>query len=125
MYKRESRNELERVACKYWCFVQCHTFFKLVVKMRPKGRWLAQHGDLPCWLEESDPAGCDFVHDGRSMPAGMTRETERGGPCRPIETEVNRDSGSTYGRVSFLGYVPPYCILIWKYSTLKGISMRY
>ena len=35
-----------------------------------------------------------------------TRETERGGPCRPIETEVNRDSGSTYGRVSFLGYVP-------------------
>ncbi len=31
-----------------------------------------------------------------------TRETERGGPCRPIETEVNRDSGSTYGRVSFL-----------------------
>jgi hypothetical protein len=38
--------------------------------------------------------------------AGVTRETERGGPCRPIETEVNRDSGSTYGRVSFLGYVP-------------------
>ncbi len=38
---------------------------------------------------------------------GTSRETERGGPCRPIETEVNRDSGSTYGRVSFLGYVPP------------------
>ncbi len=37
---------------------------------------------------------------------GGTRETERGGPCRPIETEVNRDSGSTYGRVSFLGYLP-------------------
>ncbi len=35
------------------------------------------------------------------------RETERGGLCRPFETEVNRDSGSTYGRVSFLGYVPP------------------
>jgi hypothetical protein len=34
------------------------------------------------------------------------RETERGGPCRPIETEVNRDSRSTYDRVSFLGYVP-------------------
>ncbi len=31
-----------------------------------------------------------------------TRETERGGPCRPIATEVNRDSGSTHGRVSFL-----------------------
>jgi hypothetical protein len=36
----------------------------------------------------------------------MSRETERGGPCRPIETEVNRDSGSTYDRVSFLGYLP-------------------
>ncbi len=34
------------------------------------------------------------------------RETERGGPCRPIATEVNRDSGSTHGRVSFLGYLP-------------------
>ena len=39
---------------------------------------------------------------------GETRETERGGPCRPIETEVNRDSGSTYDRVSFLAYVPLY-----------------
>ncbi len=38
---------------------------------------------------------------------GVSREPERGGPCRPIETEVNRDSGSTYGRVSFLSYVPP------------------
>ncbi len=33
-----------------------------------------------------------------------SRETERGGTCRPIATEVNRDSGSTYDRVSFLGY---------------------
>jgi hypothetical protein len=38
---------------------------------------------------------------------GPPRETERGGPCRPIATEVNRDSESTYDRVSFLGYVPP------------------
>jgi hypothetical protein len=39
------------------------------------------------------------------MPAtagDRDRETERGGPCQPIETEVNRDSGSTYDRVSFL-----------------------
>ncbi len=36
----------------------------------------------------------------------LYRETERGGPCRPIETSVNRDSGSTYDRVSFLGYLP-------------------
>ena len=25
--------------------------------MRPKARWLAQHGGTPGWLEESDPAG--------------------------------------------------------------------
>jgi hypothetical protein len=29
---------------------------------------------------------------------GTPRETERGGPCRPIATEVNRDSGSTNER---------------------------
>ncbi len=28
-----------------------------------------------------------------------SRETERGGPCRPIATEVNRDSRSTYNGV--------------------------
>jgi len=33
--------------------------------MRPKTRGLAQHGGPPGWLEESDPAGCDFVRDGR------------------------------------------------------------
>jgi hypothetical protein len=43
---------------------------------------------------------------GKQQWYGKTRETERGGPCRPIATEVNRDSGSTYGRVSFLGYLP-------------------
>jgi hypothetical protein len=37
--------------------------------MRPKARGLAQHGGLPGWLEESDPAGCDFVLDGRSNAA--------------------------------------------------------
>jgi hypothetical protein len=26
---------------------------------------------LPGWLEESDPAGCDFVRDGRSMPPAL------------------------------------------------------
>jgi hypothetical protein len=41
-----------------------------------------------------------------SINIDKARETERGGPCRPIETEVNRDSGSTYDRVSFLGYLP-------------------
>jgi hypothetical protein len=25
--------------------------------VRPKARWLAQHGGPPGWLEESDPAG--------------------------------------------------------------------
>jgi hypothetical protein len=40
--------------------------------MRPKARGLAQHGGPPGWLEESDPAGCDFVCDGRSMPPALT-----------------------------------------------------
>jgi hypothetical protein len=44
--------------------------------------------------------------EGWTLLAVETRETERGSPCRPIETEVNRDSGSTYDRVSFLGYLP-------------------
>ncbi len=39
--------------------------------MRPKARWLAQHGGPPGWLEESDPAGCDFVRDGRSVPPAL------------------------------------------------------
>jgi hypothetical protein len=40
--------------------------------MRPKARGLAQHGGPPDWLEESDPAGCVFVRDGRSMPPALT-----------------------------------------------------
>jgi hypothetical protein len=41
--------------------------------MRPKARELAHHGGLPGWLEESDPAGCDFfVRDGRSMSPALT-----------------------------------------------------
>ncbi len=28
--------------------------------MRPKARWLAQHGGPSGWLEESDPAGVIF-----------------------------------------------------------------
>jgi hypothetical protein len=37
----------------------------------PKARGLAQHGDPPGWLEESDPAGYSFVLDGRSMPPSL------------------------------------------------------
>jgi hypothetical protein len=40
--------------------------------MMPKTRGLVQHGGPPGWLEESDPAGCDFVRDGRSMPDHTT-----------------------------------------------------
>ncbi len=40
--------------------------------MSPKVRGLTQHGGLPGRLEESDPAGCDFVRDGRSMPLALT-----------------------------------------------------
>jgi hypothetical protein len=38
-------------------------------------RGLAQHGGPPGWLEESDPAGCDFVCDGRSMPPALMDHT--------------------------------------------------
>jgi hypothetical protein len=37
-------------------------------------RRLVQHDGPPGCLEESDPAGCDFVRDGRSMPPALTRE---------------------------------------------------
>ncbi len=48
-------------------------------------------------------ATCWWLATGAGLEEStMTRETERGGPCRPIETEVNRESGSTYSRVSFL-----------------------
>jgi hypothetical protein len=55
--------------------------------MRPKARGLVQHGSLPSWLEESDPAGVIlYVLDGpyrlpfpyrtgcpdRSCPAALT-----------------------------------------------------
>ncbi len=45
---------------------------KRVDAIRPKARGLAQHSGPPGWLEESDPAGCDFVHDGRSMTSPLT-----------------------------------------------------
>jgi hypothetical protein len=43
--------------------------------MRPKARGLVQPDGLPGWLEESDPAGCDFVRDGQSMPPALTDHT--------------------------------------------------
>ncbi len=36
--------------------------------MIPKARGITQQGGPPGWLKESDPAECDFVRDGRSMP---------------------------------------------------------
>jgi hypothetical protein len=48
---------------------------RLFTPMRPKARGLAQHGGPPGFLEESDPAGCDFVCDGRSMPPAPTDYT--------------------------------------------------
>jgi hypothetical protein len=41
--------------------------------MRPKARGLAQHGGVPGWLEESDPARCDFVRDGWTNTACLFR----------------------------------------------------
>ncbi len=43
--------------------------------VRPKAREVAQYGGPPGWLEESDPAGCDFVCDERSMPSPLTSHT--------------------------------------------------
>jgi hypothetical protein len=43
--------------------------------MRSKARGLVQPDGPPVWLEESDPAGCDFVRDGRSMPPALTDHT--------------------------------------------------
>jgi hypothetical protein len=46
-----------------------------VQAMRPKARRLAQNGGPPGWFEESDPAGRDFVRDGRSMPPDLMDHT--------------------------------------------------
>ncbi len=43
-----------------------------VFPMSPKARGLVQNGGSPGWLDESNPAGCDFVSYGRSI-----------GPCHP------------------------------------------
>jgi hypothetical protein len=43
--------------------------------MRPKARGLTLHGGPPGWLEESEPTGCDFVCDGRSLPPALTDHT--------------------------------------------------
>ncbi len=43
--------------------------------MRPNARGLVQHGGPSGKLEESDPAGCDFVRDRRSMPSALTDNT--------------------------------------------------
>jgi hypothetical protein len=47
---------------------------------RPKARGLAQHGLPSGWLEESDPARCYFMRDGRSMPPALTDHTTYPGP---------------------------------------------
>ncbi len=38
-------------------------------------RRLVQHDGPPGFLEETDPAGCDFVRDGRSMPPALMDHT--------------------------------------------------
>jgi hypothetical protein len=35
-------------------------------------RGLDQHGGPPGWLEDSDPAVCDFVHDGWAIPPAFS-----------------------------------------------------
>jgi hypothetical protein len=43
--------------------------------MRAKARELTQYGGPPGWLEDGDPAGCDFVLGVRSMPPALTDQT--------------------------------------------------
>jgi hypothetical protein len=43
--------------------------------MRPKARGLAQNAGPPGWLEKSDPAGRDFISDGRSISPALTDHT--------------------------------------------------
>jgi hypothetical protein len=67
---------LLRSCQKYWT-LPCHELLNVrnlctpppPPLMRPKARRLE---GWPGWLEESDPAGCDFVRDGRSMPPWRT-----------------------------------------------------
>ncbi len=51
-----------------YCLCNITYLFLALWPMRPKARGQAQHGGPPGWLEESDPAGCDFVCDGRALP---------------------------------------------------------
>jgi hypothetical protein len=39
-----------------------------IVTNEAEGKRLVQHGGPPGWLEVIDPAGCDFVCDGRALP---------------------------------------------------------
>jgi len=48
--------------------------------MRRKARGLVQHGGPPDMLEERDPAGFDFLRDGRSIPPALTDYT----PFAPV-----------------------------------------
>ncbi len=57
--------------------------FVFYIVMRPKARGLAQHGGLPGWLEESDPAGVILlVMEGPyrlsfpSVPVALTRAAQ-------------------------------------------------
>jgi hypothetical protein len=56
--------------------------------MRPKARELAQHGGTPSRLEESDPAGCDFDRDGRSMHR-KKKVREFPVPSRDVTTKLS------------------------------------
>jgi hypothetical protein len=38
----------------------CFVFLLYEISWRPKVRRLVQHGGPPGWLEDRDPAGCDF-----------------------------------------------------------------
>ncbi len=67
-----------RISCPHtfsWWRLPAFSSCSVGLAMRSKARGLAEHDGPPGWLEESDPAGCDFVRDGRSMPPSLTDHT--------------------------------------------------
>ncbi len=67
-----------------------------------EGRGLTQHGGPPGWLEDSDPAGCDFGRDGHIYCSRIGRSIV--GIFKSFPEHINVEVGTVAGRtISFLG----------------------
>jgi hypothetical protein len=83
--------------------------------MRPKARGLTQHGGPPGWLEESDPAGCDFVRDGRAvLPAFSYRRLRADGIsscCYIVNVHNHPACAMSHTRKAWPGTLVDPCLL--------------